>query len=490
MAEIPQSRVRCINDAPVRDNRDFVLYWMIANRRLGYNFSLERALRWCRELNKPLVILEALRCDYPWASDRLHRFILDGMAENARRLTPARIAYYPYVEPRAGAGKGLLQSLGRKAAVVVTDDYPAFFLPRAVAAAGRKLDTALEAVDSNGLLPQRLPEQLFKIAYSFRRYLQQELPRHLDALPRRYPLRGIDLPAALLPAAVTRRWPRATADLLAGDPQRIGELPLDHSVPPAPQRGGYGAARATLERFLDEKLNRYAEDQSHPDAAAASNLSPYLHFGHIAAQEIFLGVAEREGWSPGRLASHSAGARSGWWGMSAGAEAFLDQLMTWRELGFNMCVERDDYDEYRSLPDWARATLEEHASDERPYRYTPRQFTQAETHDPLWNAAQRQLLQEGRLHNYMRMLWGKKILEWSADPRQALEIMIELNNRYALDGRDPNSYSGIFWILGRYDRPWGPERMVFGTVRYMSSRNTRRKLKLTKYLERFAPDGR
>ena len=155
--------------------------------------------------------------------------------------------------------------------------------------------------------------------------------------------------------------------------------------------------------------------------------------------------------------------------------------MTWRELGYNMSSHRDDYDQYESLPDWVQATLAKHEGDPREQVYSLDEFATAATHDPLWNAAQTQLVREGRIHNYLRMLWGKKILEWSATPRDALATMIELNNRYALDGRNPNSYSGIFWTLGRYDRPWGPERPIFGSVRYMSSDNTRKKLRANDY---------
>ena len=148
---------------------------------------------------------------------------------------------------------------------------------------------------------------------------------------------------------------------------------------------------------------------------------------------------------------------------------------------------RDDYDRYESLPAWARATLARHAADPRPHVYTLADFEAARTHDPLWNAAQTHLLREGRIHNYLRMLWGKKVLEWTASPEEALAVLVELNNKYAVDGRDPNSYSGIFWVLGRYDRPWGPERPVFGTVRYMSSQNTLRKLRVRQYLARYGP---
>jgi deoxyribodipyrimidine photo-lyase len=173
-------------------------------------------------------------------------------------------------------------------------------------------------------------------------------------------------------------------------------------------------------------------------------------------------------------------------GFGEGADAFLDQLVTWREIGFNMCAHRRDHAEYASLPDWCRRTLDAHASDRRDL-YSVKQLEAARTHDELWNASQRQLLREGRIHNYLRMLWGKKILEWSPSPKDALARMIRLNDKYALDGRDPNSYSGILWVLGRYDRPWGPERPIFGLVRYMSTASAARKLHLREYLARYGP---
>ena len=192
---------------------------------------------------------------------------------------------------------------------------------------------------------------------------------------------------------------------------------------------------------------------------------------------MFLETTARDGWSIARIAAVATGSANGWWGASRHVESFLDELITWRELGYNMCHLRSDYDQYDSLPAWARQTLQKHARDPREFVYTLERLEAAETHDPLWNAAQRQLCREGRIHNYLRMLWGKKILEWTRRPQEALEILVELNNKFALDGRNPNSYSGIFWCLGRYDRPWGPERPVFGTIRFMSSTNTARKVR-------------
>jgi deoxyribodipyrimidine photo-lyase len=468
---------------------------MIAFRRLGWNFALEHAAERARELGRPLVILEPLRCGYRWASDRFHRFVLDGMAEHARRLQGTGVLYHPYAEPAPGAGKGLLAALANRACLVVTDDSPAFFYPRMVRAAAEALErlpVRLEAVDSNGLLPLRAVERTFVTAYDFRRTLQKLLPHHLGEMPAEDPLAdsisaAISTGAAVLPADVLRRWPAASAALLRGDAGTLAALPIDHEVAPVPEvQGGETAAVEVLDRFLSERLAAYGEGCNNLDEDVASGLSPYLHFGHIATHRVFAAVAALERWTPERLAARSNGAREGWWGMSPAAEKFLDELVTWREVGYNRSALQADAERFESLPDWARATLEKHAGDPRPELYDLAAFEAAATHDELWNAAQRQLAEAGRIHNYLRMLWGKKILHWSASPREALAVMLELNNKYALDGRDPNSASGIFWCLGRYDRPWPPERPVFGSVRYMSTESTRRKLKVDGYVARWS----
>ena len=280
----------------------------------------------------------------------------------------------------------------------------------------------------------------------------------------------------------------ASSQLLEGAPKVLSSLPIDHDVQVVETRGGPVEAEKTLKQFLGSHLSLYPEDRNHPDEEGTSGLSPYLHFGHISVHQVFARILEREEWSSKMISSKTTGSRSGWWGMSEAAEAFLDELVTWRELGFNMCWQQSDFDQYESLPNWALQTLRQHSKDKRPYLYTLKVLETGKTHDPLWNAAQIQMVREGRIHNYLRMLWGKKILHWTKTPREALKIMIELNNKYALDGRDPNSYSGIFWVLGRYDRAWGPERRVFGKVRYMSSKNTARKVRVKAYLNKYAPN--
>ena len=483
---VPAIRVAPVNRAPVRGDGGYVLYWMIAARRTRWNFALQRAVDWCRELGRPLLVLEPLRADYPHASDRLHAFALGGMADNAAAFARAGVRHHAYVEPAPGTGKGLLESLAARACMVVTDDFPHFFLPRMVAAAGARLPVRLEAVDSNGLLPLRAPSKAFATAYHFRRFLQKELPEHLYAAPQPNPLRRHPkLPPADLPPGIPQRWAAASTSLLRRDPSALASLPIDHAVAPVDLRGGPAAGAKVLRDFIARRLPRYAAERNQPNADAASGLSPYLHWGFVSAHQVFDAIARHEGWSPERLGLKPTGAREGWWGMGADAEAFLDQLVTWRELAFNTAARVDGHDRYASLPQWARDTLERHATDPRAL-LSLAQLERGGTYDELWNAAQGQLRREGRIHNYLRMIWGKRFLEWTRHPAEAVEWMLHLNDRWALDGRDPNSVAGIFWCLGRYDRPWAPERPVFGVVRYMSSANTARKLRVKDYIRRYA----
>lgn len=484
---VPAQRLRVLVDAPVRRDGDHVLYWMTAARGPTANFALQRALEHATALGKPLVVFEALRAGYRWASARHHRFVLDGMAANERAFARTQALYFPYVEPEPGAGRGLLAALAERACAVVADDWPCFFLPHMLARAAELVRVRCEAVDSAGLLPFRDGLEVFPSAYAFRRSLQKRLPAHLAHVPRADPFEGVKLAApSALPSATLKRWPRASAALLTGDARALAELPIDAEVNVAPRTGGHLAAHAALADFVRVRLARYAEERSEPMSDASSGLSPWLHYGHVGAHEVFRAVCAREGWTLDKLGTRTDGKKAGFWGLGASAEAFLDELVTWRELGFNFCARRDDYDQYASLPAWARATLAQHANDRREHLYTRAELEAARTHDPLWNAAQRQLVREGVIHNYLRMLWGKKVLQWSRTPEEALDTLVELNNRWALDGRDPNSYSGIFWCFGRYDRPWGPERAVFGQIRYMTSENTARKLDVEPYLARWA----
>lgn len=490
MPEIPELRIKTLNETSVNESGEFVLYWMVANRRMHWNYSLDRAVEWATKLGKPLVVLEALRCDYRWASDRLHWFVIQGMADNAAASEKLPVTYYPYLEQEKGQGDGLIETLADKAAVIVSDEFPTFFISRMQSQIAPRLPVKMEVIDSNGMLPMRATDKVFSRAYDFRRYLQKELKPFLFESPQENALTSAKIPDGYkLPAKISKRWPMADVKKLAADPKCLADFPIDHEVGLASFDGGESAGVACLLDFLEERFARYAEDRSDMENGAASGMSPYLHFGHLSSHQVFAEVTELEGWNPSKTAEKANGARAGWWGASETFESFIDEFITWREVGYNFCSKRTDYARFNSLPDWAKATHAEHADDEREYLYNLEQFETAQTHDPLWNAAQTELNRTGRMQNYLRMLWGKKILEWTPSAQAALKTMIHLNNKYAVDGRNPNSYSGIFWVLGRYDRAWGPERPVFGKTRYMSSDNTARKYKVKEYIKQFDPQG-
>ncbi len=493
---IPAERLNALNDVPADPARDYVLYWCVMARRTRYNFALEYAIACARAWGRPLVVFEALRAGYPWASDRLHRFALDGMADNAAAYRDAGVEHYSYVEPEPGADAGLLEALAERACLVVTDEFPEFFLPRMLAAAGEKLagrGVRLEAVDGNGLLPLRLGVKAWSAAPHFRRHLQRELPAQLGAFPAEAPLRGARGLPALAGAVrahldgVRRRYPAPAPALLdQGEAGRraLGALPIDHGVAPVAFTGGPEKAGVVVGDFVDRKLDTYAARRNEAEEPSNSGLSPYLHWGFVSAHEVFARVAAREGWTPARLAPRPTGKREGWWGMSPNGEAFMDEFVTWRELSYNTAFFLPAHETYGSLPEWARATMEAHQGDPRAERFTRDELEAGATYDALWNATQGQLRSDGRIHNYLRILWGKKFLEWTRSGEEALAFMLHINNRWALDGRNPNSTSGITWVLGRYDHAW-QERPVIGKVRPMSSEATARKVRVTEYVPRY-----
>lgn len=461
---------------------------MTAYRRIRFNFALQRAVELANQLRKPLVIFEAINCNYRWASDRFHQFMLDGMLDNATAIQSTNAMYLAYVETSVRQGSGLLHELASHASLVVADDFPCFFYPAMYHQIASKWPCAIELVDSNTIVPMRCTDRTFTVAHSYRRYMQKQVFQGMPDFPQEDPLKQLNV-AKLesVPPKISSRWPIWTAkQALKKLPTiSLSTLPIDHAVTATSERGGEVEAGKVLNRFVDHRLVDYSVARNEPEQAGSSCLSSYLHFGHISSHEIFGQIAKTTQWSQTRMDKPN-GKMNGFWNMGANAEAFMDQLMTWREIGFNMCWREPKFDRFESLPEWAQKTLGDHSADHRPITYELAQFEQARTHDPLWNAAQTQLIREGRIHNYLRMLWGKKILHWSKSPRDSLKIMIELNNKYALDGRDPNSYSGIFWVLGRYDRAWGPERPIFGKIRYMTSESTQNKYHVKQYIKKYS----
>lgn len=478
-------RVFQLNQNAVNDKGGYVLYWMTASRRFQWNYALQYAVDVARQLDIGLIVFEPLVSDHRYASDRHHRFIIEGMLDNRKHASSLPLSYYPWVEKHGDAGRGPLEALAKDACVIVTDFFPGRTLRHRIENAGAEVTMMSVAVDSNGLLPLQLVDREYNTAYSFRRFLHRALPAFIDDKPRPLPLQNITLPTVSVADNILRIWPAADLSTLLKE-GGLTSLPINHQVRPATQVGGSDAARDQLDHFVKTLLPQYHNRRNIPDLDSTSRLSPYLHCGHISTHEILATIADHENWSSVKLALKPTGKRSGWWGFSEAAEDFLDELVTWRELAFGFAFKRPDFGTYGCLPRWAQTTLENHVHDERPYLYSPDQFRAAATHDPLWNAAQRQLVREGRIHGYLRMLWGKKIIEWSPTPEQALATMRDLNDRFALDGSDPNSDSGICWCFGLFDRAWGQERPIFGKVRYMASKNTARKVAVTDYLQRYS----
>lgn len=477
-------------------NGDYVLYWMQINRRTACNYALEYAVAWANKLGKPLVILEGLACDYPWATRRTSVFAMQGMAEHASELSKrSGLVYIPFPEDQPGRYEWLVQTLCRRAAILVSDEYPVFIMRSRNEAMQKQLNIPFHTIDSNGIIPMACSEKAPYSAYVFRRNMQKLFQTCWEQPPQADPLSQLGsfeeplLPEEVQEIAAAGRARLETEQALQKFCRELSTL--DQNVDPVAERGTRKAALERLDAFVTHDLHRYDEERNDPDTECTSRLSPWLHFGKISVFEVVNKVFDRqpEGWNATSF-TPVAGKREGFFGGHSYIESFLDEVITWREVGFHFAWHTPDYDQYESLPEWARISLSEHESDTRSPMYSLEELAQSKTADPLWNAAQTQLREEGRIHNYMRMLWGKKVLEWTPDTRTALEYLIELNNRYALDGRDPNSYSGIFWIFGRFDRAWGPERPIFGKVRYMSSDSARRKIKLNAYLERYSGSER
>jgi len=477
-----QSRLVRLNDKPIDHMGGFVLYWMQMARRFSSNHSLDYAVKCAFELGKPLVVYEGLRLDYPFASARFHQFILEGMRDNAAAAKKLGFIYWPFVETPKQPARGLVHRLAARACLVVTDDFPCFIIPGQSHAVASRHERAVIAVDSNSVVPLRLLGAAPYAAAHLRPRIHKAFAEAFDHRSEKKPRPP--------KADGSRLQPGFTLAKFDDLPGLIATLPIDQRVSPVAERpGGTTAARAQLKRFLKNGLPVYAEHRSEPMPPAAvhgSGLSPYLHFGHISIEEIVTEVFEATGgYARSRLHLEVAGKREGFFGQDKNANSFLDEAITWRDVGYVWHVHRreDTRALETALPPWALATLHMHSSDEREFVYDLDAWESASTHDPLWNAAQRELVATGGIHNYLRMLWGKKVIEWSRTPEEAYRTLVHLNNKYALDGRNPNSYTGILWCFGLFDRPWAPQRKALGQIRYMSSANTARKFKLGPYLD-------
>ncbi len=396
---------------------------------------------------QPVLAVFSLTADYPDAQRRHYRFLVEGLVDAERDLAARGV---PLIV-RLGAPGDVVPALAAEvgASLVVGDENPVRVGQKWRAQVAERLSVPFHLVDADVVVPSALfPKEEFA-ARTLRPKMHRVWHDYLKPLPSPHASIAWD---GLLPAGEAIDVEPLMARLGDGG---VAEVPG--------YRGGAREARRRLERFLRERLDHYARDRNEPTPYATTELSAHLHFGHISPLTIALAAKEHE----------AAGAN---------IDSLLEELIIRRELAVNFVVRNPDYDRLSGCPEWALATLAKHAADPRPVLYTPEELESGNTHDPLWNAAQNEMVFTGRMHNYLRMYWAKKILEWSPDADTAFRIAIDLNDRYEMDGRDPNGYTGVAWAIGgKHDRPW-PERPIFGTVRFMSYESTRRKFHSAAYI--------
>ena len=454
MPIVEPERIRALNTRPVRENADYVLYWSQMNRRVSNNHALAHAVELANSLNLPVLYYEGLGCTYPYANDRIQTFMLEGVPDTARELKPLGIGYAFYLRKNKSEPNDILYRLAARAAALITDDYPTFVAALHNSSAPEKVDLPYFAVDSSCIVPMNRFEKREWAAYTIRPKIKKMLPLYLHAVtlpPVRTRWNG-DIPS----------WHTKVSSREI--PAAVASCDIDHSVKPSTTfRGGSREANRRLTIFLETNLRRYAKERNEPAAHATSNLSPYLHFGHVSSLDV--AVTAQEYAREHKLV----------------AEEFLEELVVRRELAFNFTRFTPNYESLESLPDWALRTLAKHAKDRREPQYTSGQMEAAGTYDELWNTTQKELLLRGKIHGYYRMYWGKKIIEWARTHEEALALMLFLHDKYALDGRDPNTYTNVLWCFGLHDRPWA-ERAIFGQIRYMSYEGMRRKTNVDAYI--------
>lgn len=425
-----------------------VVYWMQRSQRGVDNPALNVAVEAANALGKPTVVFFAPVPFYPNATLRAYRFLAEGIPDIAGALEKRGVGFVLRRYPEHSLVKFCEEV---RAALVVGDENPMREPEHWREVAAKKLRVPLWTVDSDVIVPSRLIEKEQYAAVHIRRKLEAQLKRFL-------------VKAGNPRAKVAWKKP-ARLESLAADFDVTDGWELDRSVGPVRTfKGGTKEGLRLLGEFVNKKLKRYDKNRNHPEIDGTSRLSPYLHFGHLSPLTIALAVQKAD--AP-----------------KAHKKSFMDELLVWRELAVNFVTYNPHYDTFESGAKWAHRTLAAHAGDPRPYLYSERQLEHPETHDPLWNAAQMQMVNSGWMHNYMRMYWGKKILEWSRTPAEAYRVAVALNDKYELDGRDPNGYAGVAWsIVGKFDRPWF-ERPIFGQIRYMSGASTGRKFDSKRYIE-------
>jgi deoxyribodipyrimidine photo-lyase len=441
---IQPERIQPLNDLPAA-NGDYVLYWMQASQRAHYNHALEYAIERANGLHQPLYVFFGLAESYPDANLRHFHFMLEGLQETSNRLSSRSV---PFIMKAASPERGVLE-LAEAASLVITDRGYLRIQRDWRELVASTAECPVIQVESDAVVPVGVASQKEEWSAAT---LRKKIARHLQRFLVPLRERKVRNPP---------QYPDLSPLSLESPDAVLAQLTIDRRITPVDTyHGGLSHALSNLSIFLSERLAIYPDKRNDPNVRALSNMSPYLHFGQISPLYVALQVK-------GTSSPH--------------AGVYLEELIVRRELAMNFVLYNPRYDSFLGLPDWSGRTLRDHAGDGREYRYTREEWEKAATHDLYWNAAQDEMRKTGKMHGYMRMYWGKKILEWSDSPEEAFHTALKLNNRYELDGRDPNGYTGVAWCFGKHDRAWR-ERPVFGKVRYMNAEGLRRKFDADAYV--------
>ncbi len=441
--------------APIDPDGRCVIYWMRRAQRAYENPALETAIALANAKGKPVVVYFGLRTRHPHATLRNFAFMIEGLADTAARLERRRIGFALQWSEAYRAADDFARFVSEmRPAAIVMDRNPLGSIDGWWRARPSEIRVPVLNVDANVIVPSAIIGREHYAARTIRPKIHAQLERFLVPIGERR-------------VGVAWRPPRGFCTMVARR-ELLDTIDLDRTVAAVAEiPGGTTAALARLKRFVSNGLAHYTTERNAPQLDGTSGLSPYLHFGQIGPHTIAIAASAAD------VSDQDRG-------------AFLEELIVRRELAINFTSYNRRYASIEGCEPWARSALARHADDRRAQVYTERQLEQAETHDPLWNAAQRQMVNTGWMHGYMRMYWAKKILEWSPNPATAYAIAVRLNDRYELDGRDPNGYAGIAWAIGgKHDRAWGPERPVYGTIRYMSAASTGRKFDSKTYIARW-----
>ena len=447
---VEHTRIQILSGVVPDTSGDYVLYWMQQSQRESHNPALEYAIGEANRLNQSVIVLFVLMEGYPEANERHFAFMLQGLREVAMSLAKRGVLFVL----RRGSALDVVLELARNASMVVCDRGYLRHQREWRIGIARRADCPVIQVEGDVVVPTDLVSDHAEFAA---RTIRPKILRLRDEFLR--PLRRSRL----------KRRSNSTSIANDLDPFDIegtlARLDIDRSVGKVARfKGGTAEARKHLRRFANRGLVEYAVARNDPADPRCSALSPYLHFGHISPVEVALKVRGTQNCS------------------LADREAFLEQLVVRRELSINFVLHQRQYDQFSAVPQWALRSLREHEKDRRAHTYSSAVLERAETHDHYWNASMREMVKTGYMHNYMRMYWGKKVIEWSTSPRRAYRTLLRLNNKYLIDGRDPNSYSGVAWLFGLHDRPWS-ERDIFGKIRYMNSAGLERKFDIKRYVQ-------